>query len=169
MLSFLTIALSLIALGAFAASKVAAASLDRTARISSRVDALLPQTQCRQCGFDGCNPYAEAIARRVASVNHCPPGGLHTANSIAELVGAEHVTEVVAINPSQNDDALVAIDAEACIGCTKCLPVCPVDAIIGAQKQLHIVLEDLCTGCGLCIPPCPVDCIHVAESVRDVA
>ena len=153
---------TLIFFGAFAATRVSAASLDRTARISSRVDALLPQTQCQQCGFDGCRPYAEAIARRAAAVNQCPPGGLRTANAIAELVGAENVREVIAINPSLNADMKVEIDPGACIGCTKCLPVCPVDAIIGAQKQLHIVLNDLCTGCGLCIPPCPVDCINVA-------
>jgi electron transport complex protein RnfB len=153
---------ALIVLGAFAATRVSAASLDRTARISSRVDALLPQTQCQQCGFDGCRPYAEAIARRAAPVNQCPPGGIRTANAIAELVGTEYVSEVVAINPSSNADMKVEIDPGACIGCTKCLPVCPVDAIIGAQKQLHIVLDELCTGCGLCIPPCPVDCIHVA-------
>ena len=169
MFTLLVIALSLIVWSGLAASKVASASIDRTARVSTRIDALLPQTQCGQCGFDGCLPYAEAVARRAANVNYCPPGGMRTANSIAELVGAEHVTEVVAINPSSNGDAIVEIDAAACIGCTKCLPVCPVDAILGAQKQLHIVLTDLCTGCGLCIPPCPVDCIHPVDAVHDNA
>ena len=160
MLSMACCLVLLIMISAIAASNVAAASIDRTARISTRVDALLPQTQCQQCGFHGCQPYAEAIARRAVGVNRCPPGGLQTANSIAELVGAERVLEVVPVNPSINADALVSIDTQVCIGCTKCLPVCPVDAIIGAPKQLHIVLRDSCTGCGLCIPPCPVDCIH---------
>ena len=160
MLTYSLLALILVTLGACAAANVAAASIDRTTRVSARVDALLPQTQCQQCGFHGCEPYAEAIARRAAPVNRCPPGGLHTANAIAELLGAELVQEIDPISPSLNGDAIVEIDPGACIGCTKCLPVCPVDAIIGAQKQLHIVLSDVCTGCGLCIPPCPVDCIH---------
>ena len=151
---------TLIVLAAFAASKVASASLDRTNRISVRVESLLPQTQCQQCGFSGCRPYAEAIARLAAPVNSCPPGGLATANAVAELVGAERVRTIEPVRVSLNGDMLVSIDENTCIGCTKCLPVCPVDAIIGAQKQLHVILSDLCTGCGLCIPPCPVDCIH---------
>ncbi|MGR8949991.1 MAG: RnfABCDGE type electron transport complex subunit B [Gammaproteobacteria bacterium] len=160
MLILFLLSLSLMICAALAASNVTAASLDRTHRISSRVEGLLPQTQCRQCGYNGCRPYANAIARHVAPVDRCPPGGLTTANALAELIGAERVLVINPISPSPNDDLPVRIDETACIGCTKCLPVCPVDAIIGAQKQLHIVLSDLCTGCGLCIPPCPVDCIH---------
>ena len=160
MASLLFTCCALIILAALAASKVASASLDRTNRISVRVESLLPQTQCQQCGFEGCRPYAEAIARLAAPVNSCPPGGLATANAVAELVGAERVREIIPVQPSSNADIPVIIDENVCIGCTKCLPVCPVDAIIGAQKQLHVVVTDLCTGCGLCIPPCPVDCIH---------
>lgn len=128
-------------------------------KISAGINDLLPQTQCQQCGFYGCKPYADAIARSAAPVNRCPPGGLSTANAIADLIGATRVSELSPFKPVGGNDAPVRIDEEVCIGCTKCLPACPVDAIIGAQKQLHIVLTDVCTGCGLCIPPCPVDCI----------
>lgn len=132
--------------------------------VSSGIDDLLPQTQCQQCGFEGCKPYADAIARRAAPINRCPPGGLATANAIADLIGASRVSEIVPVKPVGGEDMPVLIDEAVCIGCTKCLPVCPVDAIIGAQKQLHIVLADVCTGCGLCIPPCPVDCISFTSN-----
>lgn len=161
-LSFLTLLCALIALS------IVPASMDRTQRISTRLDELLPQTQCRQCGFDGCKPYADAIARRAAPINSCPPGGVRTANAIAELIGADRVAEIKPVKPIGNDLGLVLIDEDRCIGCTKCLPVCPVDAIIGAQKQLHIVISNVCTGCGLCIPPCPVDCISFVPSNRSV-
>lgn len=127
--------------------------------ISAGINDLLPQTQCQQCGFNGCKPYADAIARGAAPINRCPPGGLSTANAVADLIGADRVSQISPVKPVDSSDIPVRIDEEACIGCTKCLPVCPVDAIIGAQKQLHIVLAEVCTGCGLCIPPCPVDCI----------
>jgi electron transport complex protein RnfB len=124
------------------------------------IDALLPQTQCTRCGYQGCRPYAEAIARADAQINQCPPGGAAT---IARLAALLH-REPLALNPANGVEgpALVArIDEAACIGCAKCLPPCPVDAIIGARKQMHTVVAELCTGCELCIAPCPVDCISM--------
>ena len=120
--------------------------------------ALLPQTQCTRCGYDGCRPYAEAIAAGAADINRCPPGGETTLQRLATLTGRP----VRAIDPecgTVGPPMVAVIDAARCIGCARCLPPCPVDAIVGAQRQLHVVLDDLCTGCELCIAPCPVDCI----------
>jgi electron transport complex protein RnfB len=124
------------------------------------IDALLPQTQCTRCGYQGCRPYAEAIARGEAEINQCPPGGGATIAALASLLGREPLP----LNPANGVEGppLVAlIDEAACIGCAKCLPPCPVDAIIGARKQMHTVIAGLCTGCELCIAPCPVDCISM--------
>jgi electron transport complex protein RnfB len=124
------------------------------------IEALLPQTQCTRCGYQGCRPYAEAIARGKAQINQCPPGGAAT---IAKLAALLH-RDALPLNPSNGVEgpSLVAlIDEATCIGCAKCLPSCPVDAIIGARKQMHTVLLELCTGCELCIAPCPVDCISM--------
>src|SRR5579883_591682 len=124
------------------------------------IDALLPQTQCTRCGYQGCRPYAEAIARGEAEINQCPPGGGATIAALASLLGREPLP----LNPANGVEGppLVAlIDEAACIGCAKCLPPCPVDAIIGARKQMHTVIAALCTGCELCIAPCPVDCISM--------
>ena len=123
-----------------------------------RLDRLLPQTQCGQCGYAGCRPYAEAMARLAADIDHCPPGGDAGARALARLLG-------VAPKPFDRSRGvhkapLVAAVVEAdCIGCTKCIQACPVDAIIGASKHMHVVIEPLCTGCELCVPACPVDCI----------
>ena len=120
--------------------------------------ALLPQTQCTRCGYNGCRPYAEAIAAGAADINRCPPGGETTLHRLATLTGRP----VRAIDPecgTVGPPMVAVIDAARCIGCARCLPPCPVDAIVGAQRQLHVVLDDLCTGCELCIAPCPVDCI----------
>ncbi|MHB8814840.1 MAG: RnfABCDGE type electron transport complex subunit B [Steroidobacteraceae bacterium] len=122
------------------------------------IDALLPQTQCTRCGYQGCRPYAEAIARGEAEINQCPPGGAATIAALASLLHREPLP----LNPANGVEGplLVAlIDEAACIGCAKCLPPCPVDAIVGARKQMHAVIAALCTGCELCIAPCPVDCI----------
>jgi electron transport complex protein RnfB len=124
------------------------------------IDALLPQTQCTRCGYDGCRPYAQAIAGGTANINQCPPGGAATIAQLASLLGREPLP----LNPDNGVEgpALVAeIDEARCIGCVKCLPPCPVDAIIGARKQMHTVVAALCTGCELCIAPCPVDCISM--------
>ncbi|MBV8854077.1 MAG: RnfABCDGE type electron transport complex subunit B [Sinobacteraceae bacterium] len=130
------------------------------------IDALLPQTQCTRCGYAGCRPYAEAIAAGAAQINQCPPGGAPTIAALAQLLGCSPLP----LNPANGCEgpALVAfIDEERCIGCVKCLPPCPVDAIIGARRQTHTVVSAICTGCELCIAPCPVDCIVMIE--RDSA
>jgi len=122
------------------------------------IDALLPQTQCTRCGYGGCRPYAEAIAAGEVPINQCPPGGSATIEALAALLGRA----VLPLNPANGTEGptLVAqIDEAACIGCAKCLPPCPVDAIVGAHRQMHTVVLELCTGCELCVAPCPVDCI----------
>ncbi|ROO27732.1 electron transporter RnfB [Salinisphaera orenii MK-B5] len=127
------------------------------------IDALLPQTQCRRCGYDGCRPYAEAIAAGETDINRCPPGGDATVERLAALTGET----VKPIDPECGDASIpkVAFIREAeCIGCTRCIQVCPTDAIIGAAKQMHTVIEFDCTGCELCVPACPVDCIDMPES-----
>lgn len=129
-----------------------------TAVSAQSIDALLPQTQCTRCGYAGCKPYAEAIANGEAPINQCPPGGAVTIDALAKLLGRAPMP----LNPANGVEgpALVAqIDENVCIGCAKCLPPCPVDAIVGARKRMHTVVADLCTGCELCVAPCPVDCI----------
>lgn len=124
------------------------------------IDALLPQTQCTRCGYPGCRPYAEAIVEGAAGINQCPPGGAATIAALAALLERA----ALPLNPDNGAEGplLVArIDEEACIGCAKCLPPCPVDAILGAHKQMHTVLTSVCTGCELCVAPCPVDCIRM--------
>lgn len=123
-----------------------------------KIDAILPQTQCGQCGFPGCKPYATAIANGEADINQCPPGGEDGIRKLAELLGRE-AKPLNAENGTIKPKSVALIDENTCIGCTLCLQACPVDAIIGAAKQLHTVAPALCTGCELCIAPCPVDCI----------
>jgi len=133
-----------------------------TAASADAIDALLPQTQCRKCGYDGCRPYAEALAAGMADINRCPPGG---AEGIADLAG------LLGVPPKPLDPAcgtigprvVAVIDEARCIGCTLCIQACPVDAIVGAAKLMHTVIGSECTGCELCIPPCPVDCIALVE------
>lgn len=124
-----------------------------------RIDALLPQTQCAQCGHPGCRPYAEAIAAGEA-INKCPPGGARTIAALAELLGQAPQGLDASLAPAAADQVAYVREAD-CIGCAKCLPACPVDAILGAAKRLHTVLSSECTGCGLCVAPCPVDCIEL--------
>jgi electron transport complex protein RnfB len=134
--------------------------------LADEIDALLPQTQCTRCGYDGCRPYSEAIAGDLAPINQCPPGGAATIAALATLL----LRETTLLNPDNGVEgpALVAvIDEDRCIGCIKCLPPCPVDAIVGARKYTHTVLSALCTGCELCIAPCPVDCITMAPRGGD--
>ncbi len=130
------------------------------ATLADRIDALLPQTQCTKCGYQGGRPYAEAIAEGEADINQCPPGGQAGIDALAGLLGRVATT----LNPANGMEqpVRVAVIREAeCIGCTKCIQACPVDAIVGANKFMHTVLLDDCTGCDLCIPPCPVDCIDM--------
>lgn len=126
-----------------------------------KIDALLPQTQCGQCTYPGCRPYAEAIARDEADINQCPPGGETTIVALADLLGRD----AKPLNPEHGEEQqgpkVVVIDEQLCIGCTLCIQACPVDAILGAAKQMHTVIEAECTGCELCLPPCPVDCINI--------
>ena len=128
--------------------------------MADRINALLPQTQCAQCQYPGCRPYAEAIARGKANINQCPPGGDETILALANLLGREPLP-LNAENGEQKPDRVAFILEETCIGCTKCIQACPVDAIVGASKRMHTVIADLCTGCDLCLPPCPVDCIEM--------
>ena len=126
-----------------------------------RIDALLPQTQCRRCTFEGCKPYAAAIARGEAGTNQCPPGGESTAIALAGLLRREFVPVDPQFGTMPTRPAVAVIDESVCIGCTKCIQACPVDAIIGGSKFMHTVIAADCTGCELCIPPCPVDCIDM--------
>jgi len=126
--------------------------------IVDQVEALLPQTQCGQCGYPGCRPYAEAIAGGD-KINKCPPGGTATMEKLAELMGVEPEPLDAAIDNQVKKVAFIR--EEECIGCTKCIQACPVDAIVGAGKLMHTVIAADCTGCDLCVEPCPVDCIDM--------
>lgn len=131
----------------------------------TRIDALLPQTQCRQCTYQGCRPYAEAIARGEADINQCPPGGQSTIDALAGLLGCE----AKPLNPAHGEETermVAVIDENRCIGCVLCIKACPVDAILGASKQMHTVIAEECTGCKLCIAPCPVDCISMQPIIQ---
>ncbi len=130
-----------------------------------KIDAVLPQTQCGQCGFPGCKPYAEAIAKGEADINLCPPGGAEGIERLAELLGVEPkpLGEGLELKPK----AVAVIDESTCIGCTLCIQACPVDAIVGAAKQMHVIVAEQCTGCELCLPPCPVDCIHMVVEAEN--
>ncbi len=126
--------------------------------LADRIEDLLPQTQCTKCGYDGCRPYAEAVAAGTANHNQCPPGGLEGVERLAQLLGKP----VIPINPDNGVERprpVAFIDEQLCIGCTLCMQACPVDAIVGAPKQMHTIVKDQCTGCDLCVAPCPVDCI----------
>lgn len=139
------------------------------ARVScAAVDALLPQTQCRQCGYPGCRPYAEAISAGHADINQCAPGGADVIRDLAALLGVPFKP----LNPQfgvTKPAAVAVIDERTCIGCTLCIQACPVDAIVGAAKLMHTVITRECTGCALCIPPCPVDCISLRETGQQLS
>jgi electron transport complex protein RnfB len=128
-----------------------------------RLDRLLPQTQCGQCGYSGCRPYAEAMAAGSADIDRCPPGGDKGARALARVLGV--TAKPFDRRRGSADAPQVAVIVEAdCIGCTKCIQACPVDAIIGGARHMHVVIDPLCTGCGLCVPACPVDCIVMAAT-----
>ncbi len=121
----------------------------------------LPQTQCGLCDYAGCRPYAEALVLQGESIDRCPPGGVVVLKALGELLNIDSAPYQESMLQKQKPSQIVVIQEEACIGCTKCIPVCPVDAIIGSAKQMHTVLSDVCTGCELCIAPCPMDCIDI--------
>lgn len=135
--------------------------------IVEQIDNLLPQTQCGQCGYPGCRPYAEAIANEEAGINMCPPGGEATVMALAELMGVD--PEPLDDDGEEKLPEVAFIDEQKCIGCTLCFKACPVDAIVGAAKQMHTILGSECTGCTLCIEPCPVECISMVEVEPSVA
>ena len=129
-----------------------------TKPLADQLEDLLPQTQCTKCGYPACRPYAEAIASGEADINQCPPGGMEGVQRLAAATGRA----VIPINPAnglERPRPVAFIDEALCIGCTLCIQACPVDAILGAAKQMHTILPSLCTGCDLCVAPCPVDCI----------
>lgn len=133
--------------------------------LSDRIDALLPQTQCTKCGYDGCRPYADAIAGGEATINRCPPGGEDGVAALAALLQ----TAPLALDTTRGQPGplmVAVIDEAHCIGCTLCIAACPVDAIVGANKRMHTVLGQQCTGCDLCVAPCPVDCIAMVPAGR---
>jgi len=126
--------------------------------IVDKIDAILPQTQCGQCNFPGCRPYAQAIADGEADINQCPPGGEAGVIALADLMGVDP-KPLNEENGVESVKTVAIIDEDTCIGCKLCIQACPVDAILGTAKQMHTVIESECTGCELCIPPCPVECI----------
>ena len=132
----------------------------------AEIDAILPQTQCRRCGFPGCQPYAVAIAAGRAQINQCPPGGEEGLRKIASVLGVNPVP-LNTVYGLHMPKAAVFIDEQACIGCTLCLQACPVDAIVGAARQVHTVMGVECTGCELCVEPCPMDCISMIPVETD--
>ncbi len=130
-----------------------------------KIEAILPQTQCGQCGYPGCKPYAEAIAAGEADINRGPPCGQEGVAKLADLLGRE----IKPLDAEEKPKQLAIIDEQTCIGCTLCIQACPVDAIVGAAKQMHTVVASLCTGCELCVKPCPVECIRmetIAENIE---
>ncbi len=142
------------------ASPSSASPSSDASALEERILDLLPQTQCTKCGYEGCRPYAAAIARGEAEINQCPPGGAQGIARLAGLLGRK----VIPLNPEngvERNRPVAYIDESLCIGCTLCIQACPVDAIVGAAKQMHSVLPDQCTGCDLCVAPCPVDCISM--------
>lgn len=136
--------------------------------VADKIDELLPQTQCGQCGYAGCRPYAEAIASGAANINQCPPGGEATMLALADLLGRDS-KPLGAEYGVEKPKEVAVIDERTCIGCTLCIQACPVDAILGAAKQMHTVIESECTGCELCVPPCPVECVTMVPVVDDLS
>ena len=128
--------------------------------IIEKIDSILPQTQCGQCGYPGCKPYATAIANGEADINQCPPGGDDGIHKLADLLGVDY-KPLNEEHGAPKPKSVAIIDEKTCIGCTLCIQACPVDAILGSAKHMHTIIEKECTGCELCLPPCPVDCIAI--------
>jgi len=162
--------LVMIAIGTVLAAVLASSSstAQRQQLLTERINERLPQTQCGRCTFTGCKPYAAAVARGEADINQCPPGGDATAKALADLLGRPPKPVDPRFGAVLPRPLVAWIDEPACIGCTKCIQACPVDAIVGASKFMHTVITAQCTGCELCVAPCPVDCIEM-RTVTDVA
>ena len=142
--------------------------------LSDRLEDILPQTQCTKCGYPDCRDYAEAMASGEALPNRCPPGGIEGIQRLSKILVPIYPQDAFNLNPTIDPECGVErprpvafIDPQKCIGCTLCIQACPVDAIVGASKQMHVVLTEWCTGCDLCIPPCPVDCISMIDVTED--
>ena len=162
--TILTAVITIAALAAVAGLLLAIASRrlpPGASDLEDRIDALLPQTQCAQCGYPGCRPYARAIAAEAAPINLCPPGGDETVARLAGLLGRE---KLPLPDPAPAGRVVAVIDESTCIGCMHCRRACPVDAIVGTQHRMHTIITDECTGCELCIAPCPVDCITLVPA-----
>ena len=153
-----TLALFLLALLASVLCSRTAEDERRDQQLVAALDALLPQTQCGDCGYPGCLPYARAIVEQDVALNLCPPGGAATVRKLEMLLEKPHRRAA----PPAAQQVIAVIDEETCIGCVKCITACPVDAIVGSARQLHAVIPEYCTGCKLCLPPCPVDCIALS-------
>ncbi|WLI89955.1 electron transport complex subunit RsxB [Massilia sp. R2A-15] len=138
-----------------------------TKTLADQIEDVLPQTQCTKCGYPACRPYAEAIANGEAEINQCPPGGLEGVRRIAAITGRA-VIPINPVNGFERPRPVAFIDENLCIGCTLCIQACPVDAIVGASKQMHTIIPSLCTGCDLCVAPCPVDCIVMYPVTDDL-
>jgi electron transport complex protein RnfB len=142
------------------------ALLPRLPTLVERIDRLLPQTQCTRCTFQGCRPYAEALAAGEADINQCPPGGTETVHALARLLNRPFTPVDPKFGVADQKLLVAFIDESACIGCALCIDPCPTDAIVGAQKFMHTVIAARCTGCELCIPACPVDCIDMRAAAN---
>ena len=171
------IAIGVLACGTAIAAALVAAGLARFSRMPTdnataqreklidRIEDCLPRTQCAQCGYPGCRPYAEALLDRTIGIDKCPPGGTQTVKRLAELLG-EAPNASVPPTPQVRIARIIEAD---CIGCALCLPACPTDAIVGAHRFMHTVIAADCTGCELCLAPCPVDCIELISPEPDPA
>ncbi len=136
--------------------------------LADQINAILPQTQCGQCSYPGCKPYAEAIANGEAPINQCPPGGQEGVKALADLLGVEEIPLNDEHGEEKDAPEVAKIIEKDCIGCTLCIQACPVDAILGSAKHMHTVITDECTGCELCVAPCPVDCIIMIEKPKKI-
>jgi electron transport complex protein RnfB len=134
---------------------------------SDQIDAVLPQTQCEECGYKGCRPYANAVATGDAEIDLCAPGGVPVLEAIAEIMQTSPTPYLPKVEKNYRPPSVAYIDEDLCIGCMKCIYVCPVDAIVGSVKTMHTIINDECSGCELCIPACPMDCIHLVPVERD--
>ena len=166
-IAFILISLFSVFIALFTSNQETPARQQTRLRDIEAIDKLLPQTQCGDCGFNGCRPYAEAITNRTTDINRCLPGGMETIKALALKVGGEIKPLYIGNNKQSNkyqQKCIAIIEEEHCIGCVKCITACPVDAILGAPKQMHSIINAYCTGCELCIAPCPVDCINMVAA-----